>query len=76
MATEIATLPLKAGSNIEDPNASSHGVWQSVLDTIATQDGYQRLYWGRRVEAPNEISLLIGKSSSSAMSISRTAKHP
>lgn len=59
--TEIATLPLKAGSNIEDPNSSTYTVWQSALDTIASQDGFQRLYWGRKVEAPSEVAMLIGR---------------
>ena len=59
--TEIATMPLKAGAHVEDTNSASHAVWQSILDTVSSQDGFQRLYWGRRVEAPNEITVLIGE---------------
>lgn len=60
-ATEIATLPLDAGANLEDPQSSSSKIWQSALDTISQQDGYQRLYWGRQVENPQIMMLLVGK---------------
>ncbi len=61
-ATEIAILPLAIGAKLEDPNSPTHTIWQSCLDTIASQEGYQRLYWGRKVEAPNVLQLLIGTS--------------
>ena len=43
-ATEIATIPLSAGADIEDPSSSAGKVWQSTLDTVSQQDGYQRAY--------------------------------
>lgn len=61
-ATEIAILPLAVGAKVEDTNSPSHAIWQSRLDTIASQGGYQRLYWGRKVEDQNVIWLLIGTS--------------
>lgn len=61
-ATEIAILPLAVGAKVEDANSPSHAIWHSCLDTIARQEGYQRLYWGRRVETPNVLQLLIGAS--------------
>lgn len=60
-ATEIATLPLAAGATIEDPNSSAGKVWQSTLDTVSAQDGYQRAYYGREVENPSVVQLLVGK---------------
>lgn len=60
-ATEIAILPLIAGAAIEQPDTSSGRIWHDTLDTIAQQDGYQRLFWGRRIEKQSDAVLLIGK---------------
>ena len=59
-ATEIATLPLVAGAQIEDPSSPAGTVWKSTIDTILAADGVQRAYWGRQVENPTVIDLLIG----------------
>ena len=59
--TEIATLPIVAGAAIEEEGTSTYTIWQDLLNTIASQDGYQRLYWGRRIEDQSAVSLLIGK---------------
>ena len=61
-ATEIATLPLASGAAIEDPNSSAGKVWQSTLDTVSQQDGFQRAYYGREVENPSVLQLFIGAS--------------
>lgn len=60
-ATEIATLPLVAGASIEDPDSPAGKVWQSTLDTVADQDGFQRAYHGRQVENQSVLELFIGK---------------
>lgn len=60
-ATEIATLPLVAGATIEDPDSSAGKVWQSTLDTVSAQDGFQRAYYGREVENQSVVQLLIGE---------------
>lgn len=61
-ATEIATLPLSSGANIEDPSSAAAKVWQATLDTVSQQDGFQRAYYGREVENQSVVQLLIGKS--------------
>lgn len=58
--TEIATLPIVAGAAIEEEGTSTYTIWQDLLITIASQDGYQRLYWGRRIEDQSVVSLLVG----------------
>lgn len=58
-ATEIAHFPIDATANLEDPQSPSGAIWQSTLDTISQQDGYQRLYWGRRIEDPHLITFLV-----------------
>ena len=60
-ATEIATMPLIAGAAIEDPDSSAGKVWQSTLDTVSAQDGFQRAYYGREVENQSVLQLLIGE---------------
>ena len=59
-ATEIATLPVTGAASLEKEGSPSYTIWQELLDTIASQDGYQRTYWGRRIEDPSVVSLLIG----------------
>lgn len=58
-ATELATIPIASGAAVEDPNSSAGKVWQSTLDTVSQQDGFQRLYWGREVENQSVIQLFI-----------------
>lgn len=58
--TEIAIIPLSSGANIEDPSSPLGKIWQSSLNTIAGQKGFQRLYWGRQVESSNVIDFFVG----------------
>lgn len=60
-ATELATIPLASGAAIEDSNSPAGKVWQSTLDTVSQQDGYQRIYYGREVENPSVLQLFIGE---------------
>lgn len=60
-ATELATLPLASGAAIEDADSPAGKVWQSTIDTVSQQDGFQRLYWGREVENQSVLQLFIGK---------------
>ena len=60
-ATEIATLPLASGATIEDPDSPAGKVWQSTLETVSAQDGFQRAYYGREVENNSILQLFIGK---------------
>lgn len=61
-ATELATLPLASGAAIEDPDSPAGKVWQSTLDTVSQQDGFQRAYWGREVENQSVLQLFVGTS--------------
>ncbi|KAK4693665.1 hypothetical protein P7C71_g3776, partial [Lecanoromycetidae sp. Uapishka_2] len=58
-ATEIATIPLSAGANIEDPSSAAGKVWQATLDTVSQQDGYQRAYYGREVENQSVLQFFV-----------------
>ena len=60
-ATEIAIFPVKADATIEDPHSEAGKAWQSVVKTILAQEGAQRLHWGRQVESPNLVEMLVGR---------------
>jgi len=57
--TELAKLPLKAGTDVSDPNTTAGGVWHDTLNQVLAQDGAQRAYWGIQVESPNILMLYV-----------------
>ncbi len=71
-ATEIATIPLITGAAIEDPSSPAGKVMQATIDTVSQQDGFQRALWGREVENPSVLQLLIGPSYSCSPELSNT----
>jgi len=58
-ATEIAVLPLQPGTQVEDPSSEAGKLWKSFGDSILSQEGVQRFYWGRQVESPDTVLLLV-----------------
>ena len=57
--TEVAFLPLAAGSKIEDPSSPAGAVWKEFHDTVDAEETCQRVYWGRQVENPTMLQLCI-----------------
>ncbi|KAL9637211.1 MAG: hypothetical protein Q9164_002338 [Protoblastenia rupestris] len=57
--TELATLPLQTGAEIENPNSPAGKVWTATLDTVSQQPGYQRAYYGRELENPSLLQLFV-----------------
>ncbi|KAL9043479.1 MAG: hypothetical protein Q9214_003337 [Letrouitia sp. 1 TL-2023] len=49
-ATEVVSLPLIPGLDIEDPNTAAGKIWSDTLALLRDQEGYQRSYYGRHVE--------------------------
>ena len=60
--TELATIPLTPGAQIEDPTSPAGQVWQSSISTISSQPGFQRAHWGRELENESVLQLFIGNS--------------
>lgn len=58
--TEIATMPLQPGVDINDLNTPVGKVISDVVATLKQQEGYQRMYRGYRVESPNILQVYIG----------------
>ncbi|KAH9829767.1 hypothetical protein Tdes44962_MAKER02245 [Teratosphaeria destructans] len=57
--TEIAWFPLKAGSNIGDPDSEAASVLKSTFDTLRQQDGLQQVQFGTWVENPSNFQLFV-----------------
>ena len=57
--TELATIPLKTGATIEDPDSSAGTIWSASLHTISQQQGYQRAFYGRELENLSLVQLFI-----------------
>lgn len=64
--TEIATVPIVAGSNIGDPDDKSAKVIKDACDTIAAQEGFQSLQFGMEVENPTVLQMFIGNPTASS----------
>lgn len=56
--TEIALIPLLPGVNLDEGDAKV--VWQRMLKTIASQKGWQKMYWGMKVEDKEVVVLVVG----------------
>lgn len=59
-AVEVATIKIKAGSNVFDRGSEAARIWRGMLDTISRQKGCQTLYSGQEHESPNIVQLLVG----------------
>lgn len=59
MATEVAIIPLRDGRRPDDPDSEGGQAWKDTLGTLAEQKGMQRNYWGREVENPDVLRLLV-----------------
>jgi hypothetical protein len=64
--TEIVYVPLKAGVDLE--SLSNKPVFEECLNTIANQAGVKAFYWGRQIEHPDVLQMLIGTYISSTYS--------
>ncbi|RMZ70146.1 nuclear pore complex subunit [Pyrenophora seminiperda CCB06] len=56
---EVAYLPLKPSLDLSSGKIKE--AWQSTLRTIASQPGFKTGYWGRQIENPDTLQLVIGK---------------
>jgi len=57
-ATELAFIGLKPDVDL-DPTAAGGQIWKEVLSVVASQEGYQRAYFGRQLEHPDILLLVI-----------------
>ncbi|ERF75337.1 hypothetical protein EPUS_00130 [Endocarpon pusillum Z07020] len=57
--TEIAVLTLKPDTPIEDISTPAGQIFNQMLNSIKSQSGFQRQYWGRQLENPNHLVFSI-----------------
>lgn len=57
--TEVATFPIVAGADLSDTNTQAGKTWEDVCRTVARQDGFQSLIWGRELESPDVAQLFV-----------------
>jgi hypothetical protein len=51
-------MPMKPGLDLS--LGETKEVWDSTLSTIAKQPGCKALYWGRQIENPDTVQMLVG----------------
>jgi hypothetical protein len=59
-ATELAAIYLKPNVTIEDESSPDGQHFKKSLAIVAAQKGFQRQYWGRKMEEPNVLVWSIG----------------
>lgn len=60
--TEIATIPLVAGTAIGDPANQGSAVVKDIITTLRQQEGYQDTHFGMQIESPDQLQMLFSKS--------------
>lgn len=46
----------------QDPSGYYGKLWSSALDVIEKSEGFQRVYWGRSLEVPENVQIHTGMS--------------
>lgn len=60
--TEIAVIPVIAGTSIGDPNDHGAAIMKATSSTLHQQPGLQEIHFGTQVESPDNVQMLISKS--------------
>jgi hypothetical protein len=58
--TEVASLFVESGANLEDKGSEAYKIGREALSVIASQPGYQHAYYGHHVEDRSKVDLVIG----------------
>jgi hypothetical protein len=59
--TEIAVIPLIAGTSVGDPDSHAAAVMRDTVATLHQQDGLQNVHFGSQVESPDVLQMMISK---------------
>ena len=59
--TEIAVIPLIAGTSIGDPDSHAAAVMRDTVATLHQQDGLLNVYFGSQIESPDVLQMMISK---------------
>lgn len=58
--TEVASLSVESGTNLEDKSSEAFQTSREAFSIIASQPGYQQAYYGHHVEDRSKVDLVIG----------------
>jgi len=56
--TEIAVIPLIAGTSVGDPDSHAAAVMRDTVATLHQQDGLQQVHFGSQVESPDVLQMM------------------
>lgn len=59
--TELAIIPMKAGSKPGDPNDLSAQVLNDAATVLRQQDGMQQIHFGTQHESPDVLQMMISE---------------
>ena len=59
--TEIAIISVQKGKSPENVDSPAGQAWKDILETIASQPGFIRQYWGIAVEDQDNLWLFVDK---------------
>lgn len=60
MTTQIFYLEVDADKRMDNCATEAGRLWSNSLGLFQTAQGFQRLYWGCRLEEPEKVQLHIG----------------
>ena len=58
--TEIVNVTFPAEPDLENEASPEGQIWTSTLQTYLTHPGTKTVWWGRRVDSPQVVKLIIG----------------
>ncbi len=65
--TQIQYLTIPEARTLGDADSYYGKLWSAALDLVEQSAGFQRLYWGRSLEKPENVQLHIGRWTNQAM---------
>ena len=59
--TQIIYLNVSRDKTLSEDQSDYYGrLWVSALDVIERSEGFQRVYWGRSLERPEDVQVHVG----------------
>jgi hypothetical protein len=59
--TQILYLRIPPEKDLKESTGQYYGkLWAKALDVIEKSEGFQRVYWGRSLEQPENVQIHVG----------------
>ena len=69
-SVEILLLSIPASKRIEDVSSTAGQTWSTLISAYKNMPGTQDIYWGRKIEDPGTVLLIIGTQTPCLSSVS------